>query len=191
MNAGRTASALRGVALIALLVVAGCSQSPEQAASAGGGTNILMLIEPHVAVGKLHAGMTVQQVVSELGEPARRTANALEYPALGLAVMPGDGPIQVVMCGDVTGLNGPFVSAFKGRTKEGIGMKSTKAEIVRAYGEPDKDEKMRLGLESMTYPSLAITFTLENEQVHHMIVRLGQPSEPDRAIAIEPAAPAK
>lgn len=148
-----------------------------------------MLIEPRVAVGKLRAGMTVQQVVSELGDPARRTANAVEYPALGLAVMPGEGPIQVVMCGDVTGLNGPFVAAFKGRTKEGIGMKSTKSEIVKAYGEPDKDEKMRLGLESMTYPALGITFTLENEQVHHMIVRLGQPSEPERAIAVEPAAP--
>jgi hypothetical protein len=187
MNAARTASCFAGMALAALIATAGCSQAPEKAVSANGNTT---LIEPKAAVGKIRAGMRVQQVVSELGEPARRTANALEYPALGLAVMPGpDGQIQVVMCGDVTGLNGPFVAAFTGRTKEGIGMKSTRAEIVKAYGEPEKNEKMRLGLESMTYPSLGITFTLENGQVHHMIVRLGTAREPERTIAIEPAAP--
>jgi hypothetical protein len=191
MNAARTASLLAGVALAALLAVAGCSPSPESSVSANGGTNTTELIEPNVAVGKVRVGMTAQQVVSALGEPARRSANALEYPALGLAVMPGpDGMIKVVMCGDVTGLNGPFVAAFIPRTKEGIGMKSTRAEVVKAYGEPEKSEKFRLGLESLTYPALGITFTLENDKVHHMIVRLGGAQEPEKTIAVEPA-PAK
>ena len=134
--------------------------------------------------------MTTAQVVSALGEPARRTANALEYPALGLAVMPGqDGLIKVVMCGDVTGLNGPFVAAFTGRTKEGIGMKSTRAEVVKAYGEAEKSEKFRLGLESLTYSALGMTFTLEEGKVHHIIVRLGGAQEPEKTIAVEPAPP--
>ena len=186
MNAARTASLSAGAALAALLAAAGCSQSPEQTVSASAGTNT-MLIEPNVAVGKVRAGMTTRQVVSALGEPARRTANALEYPALGLAVMPGpDELIKVVMCGDVTGLNGPFVAAFTGHTKEGIGMKSTRAEVVKAYGEPEKSEKFRLGLESLTYPALGMTFTLEGGKVHHMIVRLGGAQEPEKTIAVEP-----
>jgi hypothetical protein len=189
MNAARTASLFAGAALAALLAAAGCSRSPREITLATPDTNATMLIEPNVAVGKVHAGMTTQQVVSALGEPARRTANALEYPALGLAVMPGpDGLIKVVMCGDVTGLNGPFVAVFTGRTKEGIGMKSTRADVVKAYGEPEKSDKFRLGLESLTYPALGITFTLEDGKVHHMIVRLGGGQEPEKTIAVEPAA---
>ncbi len=191
MNAARTASYIAGLALAALLAANGCSKAPDNTA-ANGGANGVMLIEPHVAVGKINAGMTIQQVIGQLGEPARRTANALEYPPLGLAVMPGpDGSIAVVMCGDVTGLNGPFVAAFAGRTKEGIGMRATREQVVKAYGEPEKDEKFRLGLESMTYPALGITFTLQDGQVHHMIVRLGQGAEPQRTIAIEPPEPQK
>jgi len=178
---------LAGAALAALLGAAGCSQSSEQTVSGSAGSNTAMLIEPNAAVGKVRVGMTTQQAVSALGEPARRTANALEYPALGLAVMPGpDGLIKVVMCGDVTGLNGPFVAAFTGRTKEGIGMKSTRADVVKAYGEPEKSEKLRLGLESLKYSALGMTFTLEDGKVHHMIVRLGGAEEPEKTIAVEP-----
>ncbi len=134
--------------------------------------------------------MSVQQIVGTLGEPQRRTANALEYPRLGLAVMPGpDGVARVVMCGDVTGINGPFATAFKGRTKEGVGMFSTRREVMGAYGEPTQDQKMGGGLESMKYEPLGITFTLEAGKVHHMIVRLRDLREPGGAMTIEIAPP--
>ncbi len=146
-----------------------------------------MVIEPRVAVGKIRAGMTLQQVVAELGEPGRRTATALEYPRLGLAVMPGaEGVVQVVMCGDVTGIKGPFVAAFKGRTREGLGMNSTRDEVIKALGDPPQNEKMKLGLESLGYPALGLTFTLDGGKVHHMIVRLGEPA-PATSIEVVPA----
>jgi hypothetical protein len=171
--------------LAALLALGGCSDQREPAAGPPGESK--MLIEPNQSVGKIHAGMTKEQVVAELGQPGRQTANALEYPRLGLAVMPGpDGVVQVVMCGDVTGLNGPFVKAFTGRTKEGIGMTSTRDEVIKAFGEPSEDEKMRFGLESMNYPALGLTFTLEGAKVHHIIVRF-RASEPDRTVTIESA----
>jgi hypothetical protein len=177
-----------GAALLGfLLFLASCSEKAGSDSTVSPGTNSVMLIEPNLSVGKIRAGMSLDQVVSELGQPGRRTANSLEYPQLGLAVMPGpDGVVQVVMCGDVTGLNGPFVKAFTGRTKEGIGMTSTRDEVLKAYGEPTGDEKMRFGLESMNFPSLGMTFTLEAGKVHHIIVRLRAP-EPDRTITIEPA----
>ncbi len=171
--------------LAALLALGGCSEQSEPAAGPAGEST--MVIEPRVSVGKIHVGMTKQQVIAELGAPERQTANALEYPRLGLAVMPDpDGVVAVVMCGDVTGIRGPFVKAFTGRTKEGIGMTSTCDDIVKAYGEPASDEKMRLGLESMNYPSLGLTFTLEAGKVHHIIVRL-RAAEPETSVTIEPA----
>ncbi len=186
MRTGRTSWGLLG--LVLTLAAAGCSETSDQFTGDVAITNAPMVIEPNLSVGKVRAGLTVQQVVAELGEPQRRTATALEYPRLGLAVMPGpDGLAQVVMCGDVTGLTGPFVRAFTGRTKEGIGMNSTRQEIVKAYGEPTQSEKMRGGIESLKYQPLGITFTLERDRVHHMIVRLHAPTEPDRTVTLEPA----
>lgn len=168
----------------------GCSQDSNESTSGAVATNNAIVIEPNQSVGPIRAGMSVQQVISTLGEPQRRTPNALEYPRLGLAVMPGpDGGAQVVMCGDVTGLNGPFAKAFKGRTKEGIGMFSARADVLRAYGEPTQDQKMGGGLESMKYEPLGITFTLEAGKVHHMIVRLRGNQETESTIMIETAPP--
>ncbi len=131
--------------------------------------------------------MRIQDVVAQLGEPERRTANALEYTHLGFAVMPSpDSIVQVVMCGDVTGINGPLVKAFTGRTKEGIGLSSTREDLLNAYGEPSSTEKLRGGMESIRYNSLGMTFTLEGGKVYHMIIRLQGRAEPDRTVTLEP-----
>ena len=181
---GTCASTLTIIVASALCLV---SCSDHKSGKPVSNSNGPLLIEPNVAMGQIHAGMRVEDVIAKLGEPERRTANALEYTQLGFAVMPGpDGVIQVVMCGDVTGINGPLVRAFTGRTKEGIGLTSTRQEVVQAYGQPSADEKMRGGAESMRYDDLGITFTLEGGKVYHMIVRLGQPEQPARTVTLEP-----
>jgi hypothetical protein len=175
---------------VAPLLIAGygCSDKSNEATIGVAGTNANLVIEPNSAVGPVHAGMTVTQVIAVLGEPQRRTSNSLEYTRLGLAVMPGPGEIvQVVMCGDVMGINGPFAKAFTGRTKEGIGMFSTREEVIHAFGEPTVDKKMRGGLESLQYASLGMTLTLEAGKVHHMIVRLRGPQQPDRTVTLVPS----
>jgi hypothetical protein len=136
--------------------------------------------------------MTVEQVLAALREPQRRTSSALEYTRLGLAVVHDtNGVVQAVMCGDVTGIRGPFVKAFTGRTKEGIGMHSTREQVVRAYGEPTASERIAGGLESLKYVPLGLSFALEGGRVHHMIVMLGGTLEPERAVTLEPVAPQK
>jgi hypothetical protein len=174
------------VFLSLIFLSAGCSEKADSRATAA--ANPPMLIEPRAAVGQIRGDMTLEKVLATLGEPQRRTANALEYTRLGLAVMPGpDKLVQVVMCGDVTGSAGPLAKAFNGKTKEGIGMFSTKEDIIKAYGEPSEARRMIGGSESLTYATLGITFTLENDKVHHMIVRLAPPAEPDRSVTLEPA----
>jgi hypothetical protein len=129
--------------------------------------------------------MRTEDVIKQLGEPQRRTANAIEYTSMGFAVMPGPNAIvQVVMCGDVTGLNGPLVKAFTGHTKEGIGLGSRREDLLKAYGEPTSAEKLRGNAESLRYDPLGITFTLESGKVYHMIVRLGG-NQPPGAVTID------
>jgi hypothetical protein len=186
----KAASMTAGVVVLAMALAGGpgCSEKRSELANGTPGTNSTLLIEPNLAVGPVRAGMTVAQVIAELGEPQRLPSNSLEYTRLGFAVMPGpDGKVQVVMCGDVTGINGPFAKAFTGRTKEGIGMFSTRDEIIHAYGDPTASEKMRGGLESLQYEPLGITFTLETGKVHHIIVRLRGPQQPDRTVTLVPA----
>jgi hypothetical protein len=171
------------VPAILLLLLQGCSEqsAPETNAAEP------MLIQPHVSVGKVRAGMSVDQVRAVLGEPKFKTANALEYSQLGFAVMHGpDNLIQVVMCGDVTGLQGPFVKRFAGKTKEGIGLGSSREELVNAYGDPSHAEKFPGGRESLRYDPLGITFSLENGKVHHMIVRLTPPNQGPALIEVKP-----
>ncbi len=167
------------------MLLTGCSDRAESGAATAT-TNTPISIEPKVAVGRIHAGMTTSEVIAALGEPQRKTGNTLEYTKLGFAVIPGrDGHVQAVMCGDVTGINGPLVKAFTGRTPEGIGMASTRGELVKAYGPPDDSQRFAGGTESLHYISRGITFTLEGGKVHHVIVRFSS-GVPDRTIQLEP-----
>ena len=169
-----------GAIVVSVLVIALiCSSCSKRSDSTSTESLSAILIEPNVAVGKVRAGMRTEDVIKQLGEPQRRTANAIEYTSLGFAVMPGpDGVVQVVMCGDVTGLSGPLVKAFTGRTKEGIGLGSTREDLLKAYGDPTSAEKLRGNAESVRYDPLGITFNLEGGKVYHMIVRLGGNQRP-------------
>lgn len=181
----------RFLLLVAPLVVfiPGCSEAPASVEVSAHGE---FVIEPNVAVGPIRAGMSTNEVIAALGEPQRRTANSLVYPKLGLAVMPGeDGTAQVVMCGDVTGISGPFVKAFKGKTGDGIGMESSREEVVKAFGEPSQVDTFPGGQQSMQYAEQGITFTLQRGKVHHMIVRLrGNPMGiPEKSVSVDVAPP--
>jgi hypothetical protein len=187
MNATNSSWKLIGFILALVVGAVGCGKDSEQDGAAQSGTNASILIEPNQSVGRIHSGMTQRQVIEELGEPERKGADALEYSRLGLAVVPGaDGLVQAVMCGDVIGINGPFVKAFLGRTKEGIGMYSTREDIIKAYGQPTEHKKLPTGLEWFQYQPLGITFTLEGGKVHHMVVQFGGPAGPDRSVTLEP-----
>ena len=68
----------------------------------------------------------------------------------------------------------PGVKKFKGRTKEGIGMESTRAEIIKAYGQPtsSKTEEAYGNVlhEQLEYKPLGLMFTLESGKVFNIRV---------------------
>ena len=70
-----------GSLLISLFV--GCSKQPVHSVWK---TSDSIVIEPGVFVGPVHFGMTMQQVVAELGEPDQKQDGLLVYKNLGLAV---------------------------------------------------------------------------------------------------------
>jgi hypothetical protein len=168
----------------ALTLGSGCGEKPVDSSAIAATAS--WVIEPHAGVGKIRAGMKSQDVISAVGEPQRRTANALEYTALGFAVMTDpEGTVSVVMCGDVMGIRNVRRSAFQGRTKEGVGLLTSKTDLIRILGDPSRNDQRPTGIESMRYDSLGITFALEQGQVYHMIIRLDGDSQPGQAITID------
>lgn len=136
------------------------------------------LIVPGASVGKVRKGMSIPEVIASLGEPDSRQGLILNYQRHGFSVVPSrDNVVRVVMCGDAGISDSPLVKAFKARTKEGIGMGSTRAEVLKAFGAPTSTKPWGAGQEQLTYQALGLKFTIEAGKVFHIVVQLGQPGE--------------
>ena len=136
-------------------------------ATDGVATNESLLITPGVSGGKVKVGMTEDDVTAALGQPERKQGEVLIYDnRFGLSVVCSRQKIVgAVFCGDASGRpNSALIKAFTARTKEGIGMGSSKADIVKAYGKtsdstPLPPGKQNLpGRETMVYKKLGLTF---------------------------------
>ena len=112
--------------------------------------------------------MTIQQVIAELGQPDRTVDSAspevnraLEYPNYGLYVILNNA--EVVHSVGVT-------PPFAGRTKEGIGMGASRADVIKAYGEPTAAKPIKPNYEVLRYEPLGVRFQLQAGKVDSIIV---------------------
>lgn len=163
---GITALALGGTALIAW-----SANSTNQSNNAATQQIAPMLIVPGISVGDIRKGMTTNEVEAVLGKPEKWQGQIMVYDhTLGMSVSESkNSGVLVVFCGDSM-LGYPGVKAFKGRTKEGIGMESSRAAVIQAFGPPTSAKPWNVGQEQLVYKSLGLTFTLESDKVINMIV---------------------
>ena len=80
--------------------------------------------------------------------------------------------MRAINCGAVCDKDSPLIKMFAGRTKEGIGMESTRSEMVAALGQPTKSESLETGQEHLTYSDLGLEFILADGRVHFIKVNL-------------------
>ena len=166
MNPNFTRLSLFIVTWLLLMAIA-CSKRDGAASSAGATT---MQIDPGVGVGPIKFGMNMDDVGKAIGPPTRITGRAQEYLNLGIAVLPsGDGGVGAVMIGDLEG--GTLSAAFKGTTKEGVGIGSTHEKIVTALGPPEKSETTGPDVERLRYNSGRTIYTLKRGKVVHIEVK--------------------
>ena len=127
-----------------------------------------ILINPHIGVGDIRFTMTIDEMISIMGEQNNYDYSDLfEYDSLGIWVKRNsNNEIVMIICGDLTGEHPQLVEACKCRTKEGIGMASSEKDIISTYGEPSKIKKG----ERLHYKELGITFVLANDKVHCIVV---------------------
>jgi hypothetical protein len=142
-------------------------------------TNQPTIIIPNVSVGPVKTHMTDAKLLATLGTPDKKsgkTASIWEYTRYGFAVFTSPKGVALVMCGDSSGLGTPLSQAFTARTREGIGLGSTRDEIIRALGQPTLARPGNAeGQEELIYQSLGLTFHLDNtHKAFHLIVDFRQ-----------------
>jgi hypothetical protein len=143
-----------------VLLAGGCSKRPAHVIWSSSES---IVVEPGVAIGSVHSGMTIQQVIAALGQPDRTIDSAspeinraLEYTNFGLCVIPDKG--EAVHIASV----GP---PFAGRTKKGIGIGSSRADVIQAYGEPTTAKPIKPDYEVLRYESLGLRLQLQEGKV--------------------------
>ncbi len=158
-----------GVAVVALSNDA--TNQPAKAAAAAEP----VLIVPGESVGKVRKGMTTNEVIAVLGQPEKWQGKMMVYDKrLGMAVGQTAKGAMVIFCGDSM-LKYPGVKTFKGRSKEGIGMESTRAEVIQAFGQPKTAQPWNTGQEQLEYPTQGLTFVLESGKVINILVDFRKP----------------
>ena len=140
-----------------LSLFAGCSKPAEPK---NWTSSEAVIIEPGVSFGPVRSGMTMQQVVAALGQPDQKQDGVLKYRNLGLAVLPGRGGVaqSVIFVGGL----GQFAKSSFVHTKEGIGIGSSRADVVSVYGKPAAT-KPGPEVEILGYNSFG--FHIKNDQV--------------------------
>jgi hypothetical protein len=147
---------------------------PKSVSASASASGIDTAIQPGRSVGKVETGMSRNQVIEAIGEPDAPSAASgpLHYRKAGFAVICSkkDHLVTVIMCGDPESNDSPLAQAFTGKTPQGIGMGSSRAEIVKAYGLPDSEKDFLPGHPQLKYRKAGLTFTLGKDRVHHIIV---------------------
>ena|ERR1035437_2767870 len=127
-----------------------------------------LAIEPGIAVGSVHSGMTMQQVIAKLGQPDQTNDSVLVYSHLGLQVASGNGEIVHRVTVE---------HPFTGRTKEGVGIRSSRADVIQAYGAPTVAKPGPAGYEFLRYTKLGLVFQLHDGKVDMMSVFFNPPND--------------
>jgi hypothetical protein len=121
-----------------------------------------MVINPNVGVGKIQKGMSKPEVNAVLGKPDSDDGQIWRYNRLGLWVLFGKDSIMFnIHCRE----------PFQGATKEGIGIGSTRAELLATFGEPTQIKEMEGG-ESIWYSKSKISYWLERGKIVRIVVHL-------------------
>ena len=141
---GATIIALLALILFGILV--SCRKKSEEP----------MIIEPTVGIGRATFGMTSKEVREIFGEPDLEMRDSLTYDGFGLSIYIFRGFVKGITCIGVSG--DPDVKPCTARTSKGIGIGSTREQIIEAYGEPTSDERNIL-----KYESIGATFMVSED----------------------------
>jgi len=168
----------------AILITTGCSKEKPSTESQPAAPDVKakppVLIAPNAGVDAVQKGMNKQQVEAALGKPEKIKGKWWYYLDRGMIVAFGDNGVM---------FNIKCINPFAGVTKEGIGIGSTRAELLAAYGNPSEEKHFQASgsgavvsagagsgkagtFDNLWFAKLGISFDLQNDKVTSFIVHL-------------------
>jgi hypothetical protein len=126
-----------------------------------------LIVIPKEGLGPVKFGMSKQEVIDRLGQPDKidQRGTSLDYSSRGFAVIvsPTHGARMLMFYTQKTII--VKINDFAGKTKEGIGMGASAAEIIKAYGKPEAKETEEITTRLTYRKSLGMEFTLFNDKL--------------------------
>ena len=137
-----------------------------QATQTAAPTKTATTIELGVRVGPVAIGMEMKEVRKLLGKPDSESDLSLLYAEEGIKVVSKDGVkvMNIVCFSEVQGL--PNAQPCQYKTTEGIGIGSSRAEVIEAYGAPSHERSGRL-----VYKDLRSVFSMEDDRVVRILTQ--------------------
>ena len=169
----KSTAVIANVALATLLTVTGCSDKSTTSEGKISSSSASILIEPGVRVGAVRKGMRPEDVTAKMGMADKTVGKVSFYYALGFSLSyASDGTVRKVYCGKIPGVDEPLAKPFEGRTKEGIGIGSTRAEIIKVFGKPLVGKTANPTEERLAYSTTGLLFILLDDKVCQITVDL-------------------
>ncbi|MDL5047520.1 hypothetical protein QQ054_16005 [Oscillatoria amoena NRMC-F 0135] len=130
-------------------------------------------VRPGVGYGKVELGMNQDEVVALLGQPHLKLSSTAYQYHDGFAILfDREFRVTCVMFGGWCEGDKPLVDRFRGRTPEGIGMGSSLAAVVKAYGAPEKTKRFEEAPDFLIagYPKLGVRFAFRRDRLVHITI---------------------
>ncbi len=158
---------------VTLAALVSCGKKADEEEATDG-----LIVEPLVGIGAVQFGMSKDEIIEHIGQPEKihtqtggMKLNYVASKGLGFTVDSELG-LQKIQCwSDTWPEKLPFaVTTFTGRTEEGIGIGSTREQIISAYGQPDRTgtDANKGVIEGLDYDKLRINFSIWQDKVISM-----------------------
>lgn len=153
--------------VLAIGLIAGCAgEVPSRTEAA----SIDWQLVPGERIGPVRLGMSAFEVTSALGSPESTAHGPFEYLALNLAVIfTAEGRVEAILCGYGYGDDlDPPPNGHRCRplSPDGIGIGSTRAQVVERFGQPEFDPTTPDGTGTLMYRrTRGVEFVLRDDKV--------------------------
>ncbi|MEI8195345.1 MAG: hypothetical protein WCI73_05500 [Phycisphaerae bacterium] len=158
----------------------------------------MAVVRPGQSVGEIKLGMTLAQVQQVVGVPRVKKqlpdGYTYAYPSAGLSIFagPADKPLLArvmrITCGSGLAENSVWLRNFWGKTHEGVGIGTSREEVLKTYGPPEAGPALqnyhpRTDEGELLYHARGIIFFFEQDKLVRMVVI---PAAPPRTPATHP-----
>ena len=133
----------------------------------------VLQIVPLSGIGAVRFRMNKSNIISEFGQPQRVTDNKLFYLSHGLqlSLSPKDDSLIAIACGTTNEADNDMIQLCDCKTSKGIGMGSSKEDIITAYGNSSSEVAVQENVTMMFYDNIKAQFVVTDNKVTYMVFK--------------------